>query len=152
MPRWMGDVESESGVTNQSSDGSSENIFDGYSSDSYGSEVVMHYSSPRPCCQQEEVEPEEDSEEDLEEVQVPNDQMPEPEVIVIPDSPEPPIVPIVPHFSEVIIISSDSEEGESPIRMPFVSQVLQSQTSTPEQVVPEITSPPSVDTYPHSTE
>ncbi|VVB01795.1 unnamed protein product [Arabis nemorensis] len=94
MPRWMGDAESESGVTNQSSDGSSVNIFDGYSSDSSGSEVVMNYPSeseemdfvgipvhrqyavghqhyglgPEPCCQQEEVELEEDSERDSEEV------------------------------------------------------------------------------------
>ncbi|VVB15467.1 unnamed protein product [Arabis nemorensis] len=102
-----------------------------------------------PCCQQEEVEPEEYSEKDPEEVQVPNDQMTESKVIIISDSPDPPVVP---QLSEVVVISSDSEEGESPIRMPFVSQVFQSQTSTPEQVVSEITLPPSVDPYPHSTE
>ncbi|VVB15469.1 unnamed protein product [Arabis nemorensis] len=140
-----GDAEFESGVTNQSSDGPSENIFDGYSSDSH-----QHYGlGPEPCCQQEEVEPEEDSERDPEEVHVSNDQMLEPEVIVIPDSPDPPVVQLL---YEVVVISSDSEEEESPIRTPFVSQVFQSHTSTPEQVVPEITLPPSVDPYSHSTE
>ncbi|VVB01794.1 unnamed protein product [Arabis nemorensis] len=75
--------------------------------------------------------------------------MSEPEVIVIPDSLDPSVVP---QLSEVVVISSDSEEGESPIRMPFVSQVFESQTSSPEPVVPEITLPPSVDPYPHNTE